>query len=61
MFFPFLTGIQKEAWQIYEKKKMEAIVLPLWCASAVKIKEVYEKMIKTWRQLSREDQEKALQ
>jgi len=62
VFFPFLTGVQKEAWERYSKTKgkQRAIVIPLWCPSAIKTKEFTEKTIKMIRQMSPEEQEKVL-
>jgi hypothetical protein len=53
MFFPFIAGVQKDAWEVFRrtKGKQKAIVTLLWCASAVKIKDFTEKTVKMLRQM----------
>jgi hypothetical protein len=41
MFYPFLTQFQQETWNLYEEKNIATIIIPIGCATAMKIKEVY--------------------
>jgi hypothetical protein len=54
VFFPFLSGAQKVAWERYLKTKEHTIAFPLWCHSAIKTKEFTENTIKMLRQMSPE-------
>lgn len=62
MFFPFITGLQKDAWALFRrtKGKQKAIVMPLWCTSALKTKDFTEKTVKMFQQMPLEEREKVL-
>jgi len=57
LFFPFITGLQKDAWEVFRrtKGKQKAIVMPLWCTSALKIKDLTEKTFKMLQQMPPEE------
>ena len=58
VFFPFLTMIQKEGIEMYIKSNKKTLTLPIWCKSAVKIKQVNEKQQEILNRLSPEEKEK---
>jgi Fe-S-cluster containining protein len=55
VFFPFLSALQKEALETYQRKKQVAVTIPTWCKSAMKTKEFFDEMSNILKQASREE------
>ncbi|MEM4700662.1 MAG: YkgJ family cysteine cluster protein, partial [Candidatus Bathyarchaeia archaeon] len=55
VFYPFLSSLQKEALQTYQKTKKVSINVPTWCHSAMKVKEFDDKIREIIRNAPKEE------